>query len=110
MTGSAFFASFTWPAFDFPPADMKDNLSLFPQYSESGAAQHAYFCKSCGNRMVHTDERLEQWVSFSAARVVGFDWKRLGTDAVHLWTSKAVIPIPEGVVSFQGQATVTDMG
>lgn len=37
-----------------------------------------YFCKGCGNRMVHVEgngsgEGGREWMSVAAARVVGFD-------------------------------------
>lgn len=57
----------------------------------------SYFCKVCGNRILH--DRGIGSVSVKGGLLEGLDWSK----AQHIWTKSAVVPIPEGVRTFEGQ-------
>ena len=105
ITGSVFNISAVFPYFEFPPSDLLANVGVYSHKSESGNIMDGYFCKGCGNRMAHTGKEDKGWVSVSAVRIVHFDWKLLEDKelTVHCWTASAVVPIPEGFRSFEGQ-------
>jgi hypothetical protein len=107
-TGSGFHIAAIYPLFDFATAASSPEIvGLFTSSaSENGNVIDGYFCKTCGNRLAHAARgRGKEWVSLSAARIIGFDWKAFGDTekTIHVWTSKALVPIPEGVRRFEEQ-------
>lgn len=66
-----------------------------------------YFCKGCGNRLIHEfvgmDGEVDGRVSVTIGCLDGLgkeDYK----GAVHIWTSVAVSDIPEGVERYEEDA------
>ena len=55
-----------------------------------------YFCNKCGTRLWHQRDGKEL-ISVKGGCIEGLDWSR----AIHIWTSEAVVPIPEGVERFE---------
>jgi hypothetical protein len=106
VAGSAFLISAVFPNFPHPNSiNSPDIVGKYSTSSESGNGLDGYFCKGCGNRMIHQADGpgCEEWVSVSAPRIKGFDWGLLKDKALvqHYWTGKAVVPILEGFVSFE---------
>lgn len=59
--------------------------------------------------MAHTDAAGgKEWVSVSATKIVGFDWKQLQNkeSTIHCWTGEAVVDVPEGFRAWKGQPHV----
>jgi hypothetical protein len=105
VSGSAFLISAVYPIFPHPNhINSPDIVGKYSTNSDSGNGLDGYFCKGCGNRMIHQADGpgCEEWVSVSAPRIKGFDWELLEDKALvqHFWTSKAVVPVSEGLVSF----------
>jgi hypothetical protein len=108
LTGSGFHIAAIYPLFDFPiPTNSPDTVGLFTSSaSDNGNVIDGYFCKTCGNRLAHQARgRGKDWASLSAARIVGFGWEAFADKekTIHVWTSKAIVPIPEGVRKFEEQ-------
>lgn len=93
-TGSAFHVSAIFPHFDLPQTTL-DNLSIVTLPADSGSKSLGYFCKGCGNRLIHTsaDDR-KTFTICSAGRLVGVDLKEVleRKETANLWTSRAVVP------------------
>lgn len=56
-----------------------------------------YFCKVCGTRLVH--DRGVGTISVKGGILEGLDWSQ----AKHIWTKRAVVPIPEGVEQWEAE-------
>lgn len=69
----------------------------------SGRDMNCYFCSDCGSRLLHqaieADGTGTATVSVKGGAIVsGLDW----TAAQHVFTDRAVVPIPEGAVHYPG--------
>ena len=42
-------------------------------------------------------------VSVKGGVIEGLDWNREGKGGIHIWTKRAVWPIPEGVERYEGE-------
>ena len=95
--------SAVFPNFEFLPSDSQTNIGNYSEKSDSGNIINGYFCKGCGNRMVHTLRGGNEWVTVSAPRITNFDWKLMEDKelVLHCWTKNAVVPIPKGVKTFE---------
>ena len=69
--------------------------------ANQGGMMECYFCKVCGNRVMHRarDSRGSErgTVSIKAGWVEGLTWE----GGVHIHTSTAVVPVPEGAESWE---------
>jgi len=99
QSASAYGTSAIYPAdFLFPlPPELLDHLTLYTRATKTGGTMDCYFCKTCGVRMFHrgtaADGTPKATVSIKGGVIEGLDWSH----ATHIWTSRAVIPIPPGV-------------
>ncbi len=62
----------------------------------SGRTKQCYFCKQCGTRIMHGGGN---YVAVKGGCLEGLDGD-LVQSATHIWTKRALVPIPEGVESF----------
>ena len=67
-----------------------------------GASVDCYFCRKCGVRVMHRRRDVNRYeggvVMIKAGCIEGLDW----TGGVHIFTSTAVMPIPEGAEQYEG--------
>lgn len=89
QSSSAFGTSAIFPAFPLP-----DNLPLscYTRKTDSGGLLDCYFCMICGARVLHSRQG-KKTVSVKGGCLEGLDWSK----AKHIWCSRAVVKIPEGV-------------
>lgn len=59
---------------------------------------HHYFCKTCGSRLIHTDGKNRCFVK--AGCLEGLT-KEMLDKAAHLWTKRAVVPIPPNAEQYE---------
>lgn len=104
QAASAFGSSAFYPADAFLsnlPKEVTERLQLFTMSTDSGNTKHCYFCPKCGvrlyNRSHMPDGAPVGMVSLKAGCVEGLEWR----DVIHIWTSSAVVPIPEGVKQYE---------
>ena len=57
-----------------------------------------YFCQKCGSRLVHVNPGREN-VSVKGGCIEGLDLK----GAIHIWCKRAIVPIPEDAVRWEGE-------
>lgn len=62
----------------------------------SGRTKKCYFCKTCGTRLMHGGG---PYVAVKGGCLEALD-RELLDSATHIWTKRAVVPIPDGVQSF----------
>ncbi|MCJ1291002.1 hypothetical protein MMC34_002544 [Xylographa carneopallida] len=98
QSASAFGISARFPRFVLPAAAP---LSCYTRPTASGGAVHCYFCSKCGSRLVH-DNADRELVSVKGGCIEGLDL----SGAVHIWCKRAVVPVPEGVVRWEGEPGV----
>ena len=89
QSSSAFGTSAIFPAFPLP-----DNLPLscYTRKTDSGGLLDCYFCTICGARVLHSRQG-KKTMSVKGGCLEGLDWSK----AKHIWCSRAVVKIPEGV-------------
>lgn len=104
QSASAFGSSAFYPTDSFIsnlPQEAKDRLQLFTVTADSGNTKHCYFCPECGVRLYAHSHKPDGTpvgiVSIKAGCVDGLEWR----DVIHIWTSSAVVPIPEGVKQYE---------
>ena len=93
QSASAFGTSAIFPFFSVAN---DPSVTHFIKNCDSGRKKRCYFCSKCGSRILHTtimDDRNPKTVSVKGGLIEGLDWK----GGIHIWCSRAVIPIPEGV-------------
>ncbi|KAK9775843.1 hypothetical protein SCAR479_07368 [Seiridium cardinale] len=85
-----------------------EHLRRFVRNTPSGHRLERIFCGDCGvtvSTKPPASAPRQLWLAIPAPCIVGFDWKRLQDKekVIHCWTSKAVLPIPEGFQHFAEQ-------
>jgi hypothetical protein len=99
QSASAFGTSAIYPADSiFPLSEhLQEQLSLFTRATKTGGTMDCYFCKTCGSRMFHRgtgpDGTPKDTISVKGGVIEGLDW----SGATHIWTSRAVVSIPDNV-------------
>ena len=105
QSASAFGTTARFPAADIFPLspELAAALAIYiapGERADSGRAKECYFCRTCGVRVVHRslapDGTPLEVISVKGGLVEGLDW----SSAVHIFTESAVVPIPDGVISF----------
>ncbi|KAF6811568.1 glutathione-dependent formaldehyde-activating enzyme [Colletotrichum plurivorum] len=81
----------------FPlPDDLMSKLQIWTRPTKTGGEMDRYLCRTCGTRLFHRVRNSEgiakSTVSIKGGAIVGLNLRK----GKHIWTSKAVIPIPEG--------------
>jgi hypothetical protein len=97
QSSSAFGCSAIFPRFNLPTS-IETLLSCYTRSTDSGNTLDCYFCKHCGSRVLHS-AREGNTVSVKGGCIEGLDWN----GAVHIWTKRAVIQIPDGVEAWEGE-------
>ncbi|KAM0272914.1 hypothetical protein ACHAQH_008498 [Verticillium albo-atrum] len=104
QSSSAFGISAVFPVDGLPPLSdptLRARLGVWSRATKTGNTLDCYFCKECGARIVH-HSRDAQGVGRATANIKGGLVEGLSLKrASHIWTSEAVVPIPEGVVSWR---------
>lgn len=97
QSSSAFGMSTMFPAFPLPDS-VKNNLKIYTRETLGGYKKNCYFCKTCGSRIMHENVGGKQ-VTIKAGCLEGLN-KDMYASACHIWTKRAVIPIPDGVEQY----------
>ena len=98
QSASAYGTSAIYPADFLMPLhpDLQEQLAVYTRPAKAGNTMHCYFCKTCGSRMFHSVANPDgtpskSTVSIKGGVIEGLDW----SDAKHIWTKRAVVPVPE---------------
>lgn len=103
QSSSAFGISATVPADAIPLADasFRDKLDIFSRPTKTGGTMKCYFCRVCGSRVFHRRTN-EDGVESPTLNIKGGLIEDLDTsNAWHIWTQEAVVPVPEGAVRWE---------
>jgi hypothetical protein len=80
-----------------------EHLRRYVRTTGSGHRLERVFCGDCGVTVATkppASAPRQAFLAIPAPCIVGFDWERLQNKekdkVVHIWTSKAVLPVPEG--------------
>lgn len=102
-TSAIFSADGLFPLSD----DLNSKLQIWTRPTKSGGEMDCYLCRNCGTRLFHRIRSSEgvpkSTVSIKGGAIVGLN---LGKGK-HIWTSKAVMPIPEGVERYDESPPAT---
>ena len=96
QSSSAFGISAIFPAFEVPK-DMSMHLTVYSRHTATGKDLKCYFCKHCGSRIMHANDRTT--ISVKGACLERFTRDMLA-QATHIWTKRAVVDILDGAKSF----------
>ncbi|KIW21155.1 hypothetical protein PV08_01735 [Exophiala spinifera] len=105
QSSSAFGISAIFPAFDIRAAATKggDEIGVFTHSNTaSGNTKTCYFCKRCGTRFMHHGHGGAN-VAVKGGCLDDVDGDCLAS-ATHIWTKRALMPIPEGAESWPEDA------
>ena len=97
QSSSAFGCSAQFPRFALPPS-IEHLISCYTRSTDAGRTTDCYFCKNCGSRLLHST-REKDTVNVKGGCIEGLDWK----GAIHIWTKRAVVEIPEGAETWPGE-------
>ena len=100
QSGSAFGISAMFPAFTIKTSNT-ECLREYTRPTASGKTMRCYFCSHCGSRLMHARDGVNS-VSIRGGSLQGLTKEMVGS-AVHIWTSEAVINIPEGAEQMKGE-------
>ncbi|KIX08490.1 uncharacterized protein Z518_03146 [Rhinocladiella mackenziei CBS 650.93] len=95
QSASAFGISAIFPAFEIP-STVTDIGVYTHSNTTSGREKKCYFCKKCGTRVMHGGK---DYVAVKGGCLDALD-KDLLDSATHIWTKRAIVPIPDGVESY----------
>jgi hypothetical protein len=99
QSASAFGTSAIFPAQALFPLSLElvEKLSCYTRPTKSGGTMDCYFCAQCGVRVFHRSRNPDgierPTVSVKGGCIDGLDWSQ----AKHIYTRSAVVPIPHGV-------------
>lgn len=85
-----------FPSFDLP----WDKLKYWSRTTHDGREKKCYFCPICGSRIAHYIDG-QPFMTLKAC-VDGLT-KEIMDGAVHIYTKRALVPIPEGVEQHEGE-------
>ncbi|KZL73245.1 glutathione-dependent formaldehyde-activating enzyme [Colletotrichum incanum] len=114
QSASAFGTSAIFPVDGlFPlPEDLKSKLQIWTRPTKGGGHMDCYFCRVCGSRVFHRahdkNGTPKRTVSIKGGLIAGIDMDQ----GKHIWTSSAVVRIPDDVQRWDGSppATPSDNG
>jgi len=98
QSSSAFGISASFPAFSLPESNAAD-IGVYTYITQSGREKKCFFCKHCGSRIMHSSVG-RKYVNVKGGCLHGLDKELLST-ACHIWTKRAITPIPEGVEQYE---------
>jgi hypothetical protein len=85
-----------FPKFDLPQSEHLRSFNLPTSRREEMVR---YFCNDCGSRLAHGGEK-QKYISVKGGCLKGLT-KELMKDAVHIWTKRAVVEVPEAAVQYE---------
>jgi len=91
QASSTYGVSLMFPAFKFPP-EAASHMKTYTRTTSEGREKKCLFCENCGSRIVHYVEG-QPYMTLKAC-VEGLT-RELMDRAVHIWTKRAVVPIPQ---------------
>lgn len=101
QSSSAFGITAIFPTFDIQRTASKGGEEFIGVFThtraDSGRAKRCYFCRQCGTRLMH--DGGGPFVAVKGGCLVGINPDCLA-GATHIWTKRALMPIPEGVESW----------
>ena len=97
QSASAFGMSAAFEAFELPEA-AREHITVYERLCQSGRTAQCLFCTHCGTRLIH--DRGAGAVTVKAGCLSGLT-REMVDGATHIWTKRAVVPIPEGNESFE---------
>ncbi|KAM0722236.1 hypothetical protein Q7P37_001677 [Cladosporium fusiforme] len=100
QSGSAFGISAIFPAFTINTPN-KIDLAVWSRSTQSGRTMRCYFCNVCGSRLMHARDGVAS-VSVKGGCLQALNAEMI-EGAVHIWTKEAVVEIPEGARTFEGE-------
>jgi hypothetical protein len=74
-------------------------MHVWSRTTFKGLEKNCYFCKVCGTRIYHQCPG-QKFYTVKAGCLEGLTKEMMGK-AVHIWTKRAVTPIPEGAESYE---------
>ncbi|KAK1974856.1 glutathione-dependent formaldehyde-activating enzyme [Colletotrichum cereale] len=98
QSASAFGTSAIFPADGLFPLGqgLKSKLQMWTRPTKGGGHMDCYFCRICGSRVFHRahdkNGTPKETVSIKGGLIAGIDMDQVK----HIWTSSAVVRIPEG--------------
>lgn len=96
QSSSAFGISAMFPSFDIPTSE---SLRSFTRPTSRREAMVCYFCDQCGCRLVHGGSG-QNYISVKGGCLKGLT-REMMRDAVHIWTKRALVPIPNDAQQFE---------
>ena len=108
QSSSAFGISAIFPHFALP-SYLDLSLSSYTRFTDSGNILKCWYCTSCGSRLLHENFKPDGKVGSTVSVKGGCFGEKLGKEefgldlasATHIWTTRAVVPIPEGARAFE---------
>ena len=104
QSGSAFGTSAVFTSEGIVPLaeELEEKMEVWNlRGEESGGLKDCYFCKKCGNRIMHRgrdqDGSERGRVAIKGGCIEGLNWE----GGIHIFTRSAVVPIPEGAVQYE---------
>lgn len=79
--------------------DDTEKVGVYKHITPKGRTKSCYFCKSCGTRLFHIHEGAKA-CAVKAGCLEGID-AGMVKSATHIWTSRALVPVPEGNEAFE---------
>ncbi|KAJ9656153.1 hypothetical protein H2198_005115 [Neophaeococcomyces mojaviensis] len=92
QSSSTYGLSLMFPAFEFPQS-AKDNLQTWTRTTFEGREKKCIFCRKCGSRIAHY---IDGQPLMTLKGCVDGLTKEMLDAAVHIWTKRAITPIPPG--------------
>jgi hypothetical protein len=99
QSSSAFGVSVMFPNFELPSGP-EIPLRSFSVRTPRREAMICYFCGNCGSRLAHGGKE-QKYVSVKGGCLGEGLTKEMLWKAVHIWTSRAVVDVPQDVVSYE---------
>lgn len=104
QSSSSYGVTAAFPSFDIPSPG-PDAIGIYTRPNSTGQT-HGLFCTQCGARLMHRrsggngSDAAGGTVSVKGGCLVGLTKEMMRT-AVHIWTSEAVVDVPEGVEQYE---------
>lgn len=74
-------------------------MKIWSRTTPQGRIKNCYFCNTCGSRILHHCPGQKHY-TIKAGCLEGLT-KEMLDRGIHIWTKRAVTPIPEGAEAFE---------
>jgi hypothetical protein len=107
QSASAFGCSARYKASEIGEVKGPCKVYLRPLTNDIQGHLHCTFCTECGSRLLHKTLKLSgEWGSSVSVKAGAIEGEEIPwNDAVHIWTSRAVTPIPSNATCFPKEPT-----